>query len=229
MPCESRPASGGSERRQFDDVEDVLDDEAGRCSCRGYIASWSRRARVLVPSSTQLSFSRFLSVYTVRVFLPLCLSAFPFELPPPSSFPPFSPPCWRGDLRARARDSTCANSRVRARLYKYGRDSTRRISNELAVKHHEWKNLGLKEELKAFSLDDAASGWPRGTGQLQSDHSTLVRSLLLSFVRSWNHRSERSLLLAFFRILSPEVVRVRLLISSNTLQRADGRLKLVVA
>lgn len=52
-------------------------------------------------------------------------------------FPLFSSPLLCSSRRRCARDSTCVNSRVRARLYKYVRDSTRRISNELAIKHHE--------------------------------------------------------------------------------------------
>lgn len=85
------------------------------------------------------------SVDAFVLSFPLCfthsLSSLPPSPPPSFSFPrlhhlffPLFSSSWR---RRCARDSTCVNSRVRARLYKYVRDSTRRISNELAIKHHE--------------------------------------------------------------------------------------------
>lgn len=103
-------------------------------TCRVLVPSWSP-----VDAPRPASFSRCLSL-SPPVYLPPSVS----PLPPASS---------RGGgrtggragvrPRASARDSTCVNSRVRThtvRVYKYGHDSARRISNNRGVKHHEWKN-----------------------------------------------------------------------------------------
>lgn len=99
----------------------------------------------LVPPST-LSSSRSLSVSlaslsslllsTVRLIL-----VAPSPPPLPSSF--FLPPEGEG---ARA----ILYVRELASLYKYVRDSTRRISNELAIKHHEQKNTRRGGGFKVF-------------------------------------------------------------------------------
>ena len=131
----------------------------------------------LVPPST-LSSSRSLSVSlaslsslllsTVRLIL-----VAPSSPPLPSSF--FLPPGGEG---ARA----ILYVRELASLYKYVRDSTRRISNELAIKHHEQKNTRRGGGFKVFfSLSLSLSFSVDAIGSIKRDHSKLPR-LLLSFL-----------------------------------------------
>jgi len=106
----------GDERRRFDGDRNAFVGEAGRwCSCRGRIASWSRRAA-----------ARFLQTWARR------------------SSTAVSTRIYLLTLETEDAGATCMNACARGpthrhtRVYKYRRDSTRRISNKRAVKCRRW-------------------------------------------------------------------------------------------
>lgn len=181
MPAESRPTSGGSQRRQFDDVEDVLDDEAGRCCCRGCIASWSRRAAcssLRVAPSARTSF------------------VLSFPLPPPARR--LSPWTLSASTRPRV-------SRRRERAWFYVRETRERVRtprgsiNTAATPREEFQTtaphktpwveeLGLSEGATLASPDDDDRA--SSAREPRSNHSTPSSASTVSSVPGWNHRSE---------------------------------------